>query len=123
MHRPQTALLVAVAVAAACLSSPPAPRAEVLSQGVMSSVGSDQGPSFRHQGAKPNGDSDQFTTKTNPTTPKDTNPIFGSGPGIGTGGTDPIVRQEGIRVRIEPTLSFDQLLRALFRTVIRVVEQ
>jgi len=101
MHRPWAALLVAVTVAAACLSSPPVARAAYISLpvDVAPAVGSPVGTS-------PYGDSDQYTTKVNPQPPAATHsaisPITSTGGGTGQGaqrggGARGIGLSEGLR--------------------------
>ena len=128
MHRPRVALLIAVAVAAACLSSPPAPRAAVWIPDP------DLVPKLHHPGATPNGDSDQFTTRTgappgssqtitpnpNPGPPPDGTDL---GSDIGDGRKNGHGQTLGSRVRAVPVSGFEQLLRYLIRAFSGIVAQ
>jgi hypothetical protein len=117
MHRPRAALLVAVAVAAACLSSPPAPRAAVRS------VGTDHALNFEHSRARPHGDSDQFTTKVPPPpSPTQITPVPSTG-GTGGGSRFPGTRLESCRVRVTQDSGLEQLLKYLFRFFSGIAEQ
>ena len=131
MHRPRAALLVAVVVAAACLSSPPA------SQAARPVSLSDAQSGFGHSGfghfVKKNGDSDQFTTKSQspPVSSSSTPGLPGSsssGSGSSTGsGTTPgnghSASQDGLGGRAVRVGFIDFLMRALSRTFWGFLEQ
>ncbi len=124
MHRPRTALLVAVAVAAACLSSPPALRAD-------SSHGKGPFNGGPPPTISPYGDSDQYTTKTPPppTTSHSTDPYTpevgqsgggGNGGGAGGGGR---FACDGSRVGVRNVAILSQLLRSFLQAFLGFVEQ
>lgn len=124
MHRPRTALLLAVAVAAACLSSPPAQGAGV--SGIDGRTGS--GPGLGHRGWSPYGDSDQYTTKTTPP-PSQTNIVAPVQPQVsppavgGGGGGSRNVSCNGSHAGVRPGVPFSQLLRNYLRAFLGITEQ
>jgi hypothetical protein len=123
MHRPRTALLIAVAVAAACLSSPPDSRATT------GPGSTNQRPGIWDRGMRPTGDSDQFTTKSTPppqpttsTGPVTSDPKGNTGSG-GGGGLGRNAQQDGAGNAYAPVSLLDQFMRALIRAFRGLAEQ